>query len=90
MEHQGGEGVDAAEGAQPRDRRPQPLVLGQPGEPLIEGLAAGAEPVDGGELVDEGQLGGLVLEGLLGQPAAVIAPPGALARVDPPVAEQQL
>ena len=60
-----GQGVDAAEGTQARDRRPQSLVGGQPREALVErALALAQQTVDGGEQVDERELGRLVIEAL--------------------------
>src|SRR4051794_41889649 len=70
MQGQRGQRVDAPKAPQPRDGWPQPLVLGEPREALLERVAAGEQPVEGGGQGDEDQLGRLVREGLARQPLA--------------------
>ena len=74
-----GEGVEAAEAAQPGHGRPPPRLERESGEALLERGLAGGEAVDGGERVQVGELAGGVLEALGGEPAAV-----GLRPVEPP------
>ncbi len=83
------EGVEAAEAAQPAHRLGPLTLERQLGEALVEGATAGEQPVDRGECVQVGKLGIDAFELLARQPAAVLLRPGALLRVDAPVAEQQ-
>jgi hypothetical protein len=59
-------------------------------EALLERLAAGDQPVECDEQIDEDQLGRFVLEDLRPEPAPVLAVPGRGARIDQAVDEQQL
>jgi hypothetical protein len=90
MQRQRRERVDTAKTAQPRDRGPQSLVGGQPRETLIQRLLARDQPIDGGEQIDERQLGRRLLEALGAQPRPVALVPRRRARIDPAVREQQL
>jgi hypothetical protein len=70
-EHERGQGVDPAEAAQPGDGRPPLPIKREPGEPLIERLLSRDETVDGGEGVEEGELGRGFLEPLPCEPLPV-------------------
>ena len=76
-EHERGQGVDAAEAAQPGDGRPPLALEREPREPLVERVLARDEAVDGGERVEVGELGRRLVEALLREPAAVRLRPGA-------------
>ena len=72
-----------------RTERPELWVERDPREPLVERLATRAQPIARGEVVDERQLGVLMLEGLRRQPLAVrLSPGGAVPHAA--VAQQQL
>jgi hypothetical protein len=81
--------VDPAKRAQPADP-PRELRVGRDGrEPLVERLAPGGQPVAGGEVVDERQLGIDLLERLPSEPQTVRLGPRA-AFPHPAVTQQQL
>jgi hypothetical protein len=63
--------VSAAHGRS-RDGGPQPLVLHELREALIQRTAPSGESVDSGEQIDERDLSRLVREALAGQSAAVL------------------
>ena len=88
MQDKGRERLDAAEAAQPHDRRPVLRLGREQRQPLVECGAAGEQPVDRGERVEVGELGRDVLEALAGEPLPVRLRPGAAGVVDAPVTQQ--
>ena len=90
MHRQPGERVDAAERSEPRDGWRQSLVGREPGEPLIQRLAAREQAVDCCEEGNEHQLGALMLKALRGQPLMMGPVPGGIARIHATLDEQQL
>src|SRR5439155_19812714 len=90
VEHERRQRLDAAEAAQPGDRRGVLGLAREQGESFVESCATGEQAVDRGERVDVGELGRDVLEPLPGKPALMRLRPAAAAVVDASVAEQQL
>ena len=90
MQRQRRQRVDTPKAPQPRDGRPQPSVLGEPREALLERVAASDQPVQGGEQVDEDQLGRLMIERLPRQPLPVPDVPSGRLAIDAALDQQQL